>query len=599
MSAYQAPLKDIRFTLNQICDLEGMLRLPIFADTDVETANAVLEEAGRLAAGILAPLNRQGDTQGASLANGVVTTADGFREAYAAFRDGGWNGIPFDPNYGGMGLPISIANACAELWNSANMGFALCPMLTQGAIDAIGAHGSDELKKTYLEKLVTGEWTGTMNLTEPQAGSDVGALRSRAEPAGNGSWRIKGQKIFITYGEHDYTDNIIHLVLARTPGSPDGTRGISLFVVPKFLVNKDGSLGQRNDLRCITLEEKLGIHASPTAVMSFGDNEGAVGYMLGEENKGMRCMFTMMNTARLSVGIEGLAIAEGAYQHAVAYALERRQGKAIGATEPGSSAIVEHADVRRMLMTMKAQIDAMRALCYVNGQALDLARQHGDEDQRAWYGQLAELLTPLSKAWCTDLGCEVASLGVQIHGGMGFIEETGAAQYYRDARIAPIYEGTNGIQALDLVMRKLTMAGGEVVRRYISEMRDLDGALAQGGADFAATRANFTAALDGLEQASKWLLGAMADDPNSAAAGAAPYLRMFGLTVGGYLIAKGGLAAARLAGEPDADGPFFAGRIATARFYGEQLLPQAPAYLPAITAGAAPLFAIPAAQLVS
>ena len=592
MSAYQAPLKDIRFTLNQICDLEGILKLPDFAEHDGDTINAVLDEAGRLAAGVLAPLNRQGDEQGATLANGVVTTPDGFRDAYAAYRDGGWNGIQFDPQYGGMGLPLSIANACAELWNSANMGFALCPMLTQGAIDAVGVHGSDELKETYLEKLVTGHWSGTMNLTEPQAGSDVGALRSRAEPAGDGTWRIKGQKIFITYGEHDFTENIVHLVLARTPGSPEGTRGISLFVVPKFLVNPDGSLGQRNDLRCINLEEKLGIHASPTAVMSFGDNEGAVGYLLGEENKGMRCMFTMMNAARLGVGVEGMAIAEGAYQHAVAYALERRQGKAIGATDPGPSAIVEHADVRRMLMTMKAQIDAMRALCYVNGQALDLSRHHDDDEQRAWYGQLAELLTPLSKAWCTDLGCEVASLGVQIHGGMGFIEETGAAQYYRDARIAPIYEGTNGIQALDLVTRKLTMAGGEVVRRYTAEMRSLDGALSNGGEVFAKTRANLTAALDSLEEASGWLVDAMAADPNAAAAGATPYLRMFGLTVGGYLIAKGGLAAAALAAQPGADVPFLAGRVATARFYGEQLLPLGPALLPQITAGSEPLYAV-------
>ena len=599
MSEYQAPLKDIRFTLNQICDLEDILSLPKFAENDGETINAVLEEAGRLAAGVLAPLNRQGDTQGATLANGVVTTPDGFAEAYAAYRDGGWNGIQFDPNYGGMGLPLVIGNACSELWNSANMGFSLCPMLTQGAIDAIGAHGSDELKETYLEKLVTGHWTGTMNLTEPQAGSDVGALRAKAEPAADGSWRIKGQKIFITYGEHDYADNIIHLVLARTPGSPEGTRGISLFVVPKFLVNPDGSLGQRNDLRCINLEEKLGIHASPTAVMSFGDNEGAVGYMLGEENKGMRCMFTMMNTARLSVGIEGLAIAEGAYQPAVAYALERRQGRAIGATEPGASAIVEHADVRRMLMTMKAQIDAMRALCYVNGQALDLARNDEDEERRAWYGQLAELLTPLSKAWSTDLGCEVASLGVQIHGGMGFIEETGAAQYYRDARIAPIYEGTNGIQALDLVMRKLTMAGGDVVRRYLGEMRGLDQDLAQGGAAFAKMRTNLTSALDGLEEASRWLLESMASDPNAVAAGATPYLRMFGMTVGGYLLAKGALAAAALADQPGADTPFLAGRVATARFFGEQILPQAPALLAAITAGAEPLYAIPPEQLVN
>ncbi len=599
MSTYQAPLKDIRFTLSQICDLEELLTLPDFADSDGDTINAVLEEAGRLAAGILAPLNRQGDAQGATLANGVVTTPDGFRDAYAAFRDGGWNGIQFDPQYGGMGLPLVIGNACAELWNGANMGFALCAMLTQGAIEAVGAHGSEELKQTYLEQLVSGHWTGTMNLTEPQAGSDVGALRSRAEPAGDGTWRIKGQKIFITYGEHDFAENIVHLVLARTPGSPEGTQGISLFVVPKFLVNPDGSLGQRNDLRCINLEEKLGIHASPTAVMSFGDNEGAVGYLLGEENKGMRCMFTMMNTARLSVGVEGLAIAEGAYQHAVAYALERRQGKAIGATEPGPSAIVDHADVRRMLMTMKAQIDAMRALCYVNGQALDLSRHHGDREQRAWYGQMAELLTPLSKAWCTDLGCEIASLGVQIHGGMGFIEETGAAQYYRDARIAPIYEGTNGIQALDLVMRKLNMEGGEVVRRYLGEMRGLDAALANGGETFAKTRANLGAALDSLNAATRWLGEAMAADVNAAAAGATPYLRMFGLTVGGYLIAKGGLAAAAQAGEAGADAPFLAARVATACFYGEQLLPQAPALLPSITAGSEPLYAIASEQLVN
>lgn len=599
MSEYQAPLKDIRFTLSQICDLDGVLALPKFEDYDSDTINAVLEEAGRLAGGVLAPLNRQGDEQGATLLNGVVTTPDGFRDAYGAFQTGGWNGIQHDPNHDGMGLPLVIGNACAELWNSANMGFALCPMLTQGAIEAIAAHGSDELKDTYLDKLVTGAWTGTMNLTEPQAGSDVGALRSKAEPAANGTWRIKGQKIFITYGEHDYTDNIIHLVLARTPGSPEGTRGISLFVVPKFLVNPDGSLGQRNDLRCINLEEKLGIHASPTAVMSFGDNEGAVGYMLGEENKGMRCMFTMMNSARLNVGIEGLGIAEGAYQHAVAYALERRQGKAIGATEPGSSAIVEHADVRRMLMTMKSQIDAMRGLCYVNGQALDLARNHSDEDQRAWYGQLAELLTPLSKAWCTDVGVEVASLGVQIHGGMGFIEETGAAQYYRDARIAPIYEGTNGIQALDLVMRKLTMEGGSVVNRYIGEMRELDSALAAGGDAFAKTRANLKAGLDSLEEASRWLLEAMAQDPNAVAAGATPYLRMFAMTVGAYLIAKGALAAAAMMSEADADGPFLSGRIATARFYCEQLLPQAAALLPAITAGSEPLYALGTEQLVS
>ncbi|MDP6342339.1 MAG: acyl-CoA dehydrogenase [Alphaproteobacteria bacterium] len=598
MTEFQAPLKDIRFTLDRICDLSGLCELPAFADTDREVIDAALEEAGRLAAEVLAPLNRQGDLQGSKLENGVVTTPDGFKEAYAAYRDGGWNGLQFDPAYGGMGLPQVVGNVCSEMWNAANMGFALCPLLTHGAIDALHTHGSEELKAIYLEKLVSGTWTGTMNLTEPQAGSDVGALRSKAEPAADGSWRIRGQKIFITYGEHDYAENIIHLVLARTPDGPPGTRGISLFLVPKFLVNEDGGPGARNDLRCVSLEHKLGIHASPTAVMSFGDNDGAVGYLIGEENKGMRCMFTMMNAARLSVGIEGVAIAERAYQQAVAYALDRRQGQAIGASEPGPSAIVEHADVRRMLMTMKAQIDATRALCYLNGQALDLSRHHPDADERAWQGQLAELLTPLSKAWSTDLGCEIASLGVQIHGGMGFIEETGAAQHYRDARITPIYEGTNGIQAMDLVMRKLTMAGGEVVQRLLAGMRELDPALAAAGEDFAAMRANLGAAIDATEGASSWLLAAMADNPNAAAAGCSPYLRMFGLTVGGHLLAKGALAAAALAEDAGADGPFLRGRLATARFFCEQLLPQATALLPAVTGGPELLFAIDPDHLV-
>jgi len=597
MSDFRAPLKDIRFTLNHICDLPGLSAQAGSEVADLEVIDAALEEAGKLAAEVLAPLNRVGDEQGALLENGVVRTPEGFKDAYAAYRDGGWNGLPFDPDYGGMGMPMLIGSVCTELWNSANMGWALCPLLNQGAVEAIHAHGSQALKDTYLPKLVSGEWTGTMNLTEPQAGSDVGALRSKAEPAGDGSWKITGQKIFITYGEHDFADNIVHLVLARTPGAPEGTKGISLFAVPKFLVNDDGSLGRRNDLRCVSVEHKLGIHASPTCVMSYGDDGGAIGYMIGEENKGMRCMFTMMNAARLGVGIQGVAIAERAYQQAVAYANDRRQGRAIGATGPDSSAIVEHADVRRMLMTMKAQLDAVRAVCYACAEAIDLAAHHPDEDGRQRANQRVELLTPIAKAWSTDVGCEVASIGVQVHGGMGFIEETGAAQHMRDARIAPIYEGTNGIQAMDLVARKLPMAGGEVVADMLAEMRALDDDLAAAGAPFAAMRASLASAVDATAKAGDWLMQALREDANAAAAGCTPYLQMWGLTAGGYYLARGALAAQRLLADGDGDAAFLNSRIATARFFCEQLVPRVPSLLPAATAGAGILYAIEADAL--
>jgi len=597
MTDFRAPLKDIRFTLNHICDLPGLSEQIGAEVADPEVIDAALEEAGKLASEVLAPLNRTGDEQGAKLENGVVRTPDGFQAAYAAYRDGGWNGLPFDPAYGGMGMPMLIGNACTELWNSANMGWALCPLLNQGAVEAIHAHGSQELKDTYLAKLVSGEWTGTMNLTEPQAGSDVGALRSKAEPVGDGSWKISGQKIYITYGEHDFAENIVHLVLARTPGAPEGTKGISLFLVPKFLVNADGSLGQRNDLRCVSIEHKLGIHASPTCVMSYGDDGGAIGYMIGEENRGMRCMFTMMNAARLGVGIQGVAIAERAYQQAVAYANERRQGRAIGASGPGSSAIVEHADVRRMLLTMKAQLDAVRAICYATAEAIDRSLHHPDEAKRRSAGQRVELLTPIAKAWSTDVGCEVASIGVQVHGGMGFIEETGAAQHMRDARIAPIYEGTNGIQAMDLVSRKLPMAGGEVVAEMLAEMREFDAALAAAGDEFAAMRASLAVAVDATGRASDWLLAALSGDANAAAAGCTPYLQMWGLTVGGYFLARGALAAQRLLDDGASDAAFLKGRITSTRFFCEQLLPRAPALLPAATAGAGILYEIEAEAL--
>ncbi len=479
------------------------------------------------------------------------------------------------------------------------MAFALCPLLTQGAIESLIAHGTEEQKKTYLEKLVTGEWTATMNLTESHAGSDVGALRTKAEPADDGSWRISGQKIFITYGEHEMADNIIHLVLARTPGSPAGTKGISLFIVPKFLVNEDGSLGRRNDLRCVSVEEKIGIHASPTCVMSYGDNGDCVGYLIGGENNGMACMFTMMNNARLNVGLQGLAIADRAYQQAVEYALERRQGRAVGTPKGESAPIVKHADVRRMLMTMRSYVEAMRCLVYLNGAALDKAHNHSDETVRKESMGLAELLTPLSKAWCTDLGVELASTAVQVHGGMGFIEETGVGQYYRDARILPIYEGTNGIQALDLVGRKLGLQGGEPVRKLIAEMDELAHGLNGDNDDLSVISRQLGVAVTALKEATDWMYANAPNDPNAAPAGATPYLRMFATTVGGYLLAKSAKKALELKAAGDADVKFLDAKVVTAKFFATQILPQVAALLGPVTEGADLLYAIEEDDLVA
>ena len=587
--SFAAPLNDITFALRHITDLDRLAGLEGL-EADPETLEAAIAEMGRVCSEVLAPLNTVGDTTGAVLENGVVRTPPGFKEAYGEYRDGGWNSVPFDPAYGGMGLPVLAGVVMAEMLNSANMGFALCPLLNYGAVEAVHAHGSDQQKDLYLPKLISGEWTGTMNLTEPQAGSDVGALRSKAEPVGDGRWKIKGQKIFITYGEHDFAENIVHLVLARTPDSPSGTRGISLFLVPKYIPDADGNPGPRNDLRCIKLEHKLGIHASPTCVMSYGDNDECYGWMLGGENQGMRCMFTMMNNARLNVGVQGVAMAERATQAAVAYAQERRQGRGPrGGAD--SVAIVEHADVRRMLMTMKAYTEASRALCYVNAEAIDLARNSADEAERARFAALVELLTPVSKAWSTDIGCEVSSLGVQVHGGMGFIEETGAAQHMRDARIAPIYEGTNGIQAMDLVMRKLPLAGGDVVRGLFAEMRGLDADLKAAG--LASMAASLAGAIDALEQATESMFERLKAEPNAAAAGAAPYLRMFGQTVGGYLLARGAVAAvAKLATGAGEEKEFLEAKLATARFYAHQLLPLVHGLLPAATGAEEELYAI-------
>src|SRR5581483_7648052 len=478
----------------------------LYGDLDEATVDSVLEEAGKFATDVIAPLNRVGDKFGTPFKDGNVTTPPGWKEAYTAWAAAGWNGLASPEQWGGQGLPHAVNAACIEMWNSASMAFGIGPVLTMAAIDALAAHGTDDLKRIYLPKLVSGEWMGTMQLTEPQAGSDVGALRTKAERTGNGSYRITGQKIFITYGEHDLTDNIIHFVLARLPDAPPGNKGISLFLVPKFLVNADGSLGARNDVRAHSIEHKLGIHASPTCTMVYGDRGGAIGYLIGEENRGLACMFTMMNLARLAVGLQGVAIAERATQQALDYARERKQGRAVGETAAGSSPIIKHPDVKRMLMTMRALTRAARCICYATAGAID--RSRGDGDAAKASGDRAALLTPVAKAFSTDIGVEVSSLGVQVHGGMGFIEETGAAQHYRDARIAAIYEGTNGIQSIDLVMRKLPMQGGAAVRTYLDELRESVKAVrAANDRAFGATGARLAEAVDSLDRATTWLLG--------------------------------------------------------------------------------------------
>ncbi|MDQ6616726.1 MAG: acyl-CoA dehydrogenase [Actinomycetota bacterium] len=597
MPDYVPPFRDIRFVLEQVVDLPGLAQLDPFRHADADTCFGIIEEAGRFLAQVFGPLNRVGDRIGSVLGpEGNVVTPPGFRQAYKAYVDAGWGAVPFDPAFGGGGFPWVVALVIQEILTSANMAFSLCPLLNQGAIDMLTRYGTPQQQATYLEKMIAGVWTGTMNLTEPEAGSDVGALRTKAVPSGDGdgdgSWRITGQKIFITFGEHDLADNIIHLVLARVPGAPPGTKGISCFIVPKYLVNPDGSLGPRNDLRCVSIEAKLGIHASPTCVMSYGDNGGAVGYLVGQANAGMRYMFHMMNVARLSVGLEGLSVAERAYQASREYAGQRRQGRAVGAPRTESSPIIEHPDVRRMLLTMKAQVEAMRALLYTNAASMDRARHGADPDGRQAAQELVDLLTPICKAWCTDLGVAVASLAVQVHGGMGYIEETGVAQLYRDSRIAPIYEGTNGIQAIDLVTRKLPMRGGGVVKDLLGDMEALEGDLAGAGPELEPIRAGLANCVDALRQASDWLLGRVATEPNDALAGATPYLEMFGLVAGGWLLARSALAAHRMRGQGAADADFLSDKVATARFYCQQLLPGAAALLPAVTAGSAPLYAV-------
>ena len=592
MTPYEAPLADMRFVLGELAGLEEIAALPGLEDATPDLVDAVLEEAGRFGAEVLAPLNQVGDKEGCVLENGVVRTPSGFRDAYGRFVEGGWNGVPLNPDYGGQGLPWLVSTAISEIWNAANLSFALCPMLTQGAAELLSAHGSPEQKALYLPKLVEGTWNGTMNLTEPQAGSDLGRLSSRAVRE-NGRYRITGQKIFITYGEHDFTENIIHMVLARTPDGPPGIKGISLFIVPKFLVNADGSLGPRNDVRCVSIEHKLGIHASPTAVLSFGDDAGAVGYLVGEENQGIRCMFSMMNNARLAVGLEGVAVGERAYQQARAYARERVQGRALGGDDDAPVTIDHHPDVRRMLLAMKAQVEATRSLAYYVAAAIDMAKRHPDQEVRQEKQAFADLMTPVVKAWSSDAGIDIANTGVQVHGGMGYIEETGAAQHLRDARIAAIYEGTNGIQANDLIGRKVARENGTTIKAFIETMRGLDGELAASAdADVAVIRARLGDAIDALAKATDWAVETFPDDQNAVAAGAVDFLRLFGIVSGGWLMAKGALAARAKLAAGDGDSRFLKGRLASARYFADHWLTQAPTLHIAVTEGAAAVLAI-------
>ena len=572
--SYTAPLTDIRFVLEEAAGFGEVVQLPGYEATSPDLVEAILSEAAKLAENVLAPLNQPADRTGSVLENGVVRTPPGFHEAYARYVEGGWNGLAFDPEFGGQGLPLALATPVAEMWNSACMSFALCPLLNSGAVELLQVHGSAAQKQLYLGKLVSGEWTGTMNLTEPQAGSDLGALRTRAVPEGD-HYRITGQKIFITYGDHDLAPNIIHMVLARTPDAPPGSRGISLFLVPKFLLDAEGGPGQRNDVRTLSLEHKLGIHASPTCVLSYED---AIGWRIGDKNRGLECMFTMMNAARLNVGVQGLAIAERAYQQAVEFARTRVQGQPLGiARAVEGLPIIYHPDVRRMLLWMRAATEAMRGLAYYAAAMIDRSRCHPEAAERLAAQRRADLLIPVVKAWCSDLGVAVASIGIQVHGGMGYVEETGAAQYLRDARIAPIYEGTNGIQANDLVGRKLTRDHGEVVTALIKEMRQTAAALERH-----AIAGTFDQGLTALEAATAYLVEA---DDAQAAAGSVPYLTMLGTVAAGWLMARQALAAERNLATNGKDRAFLAAKLATARFYGEHFLVQAPGYLAGVTSG--------------
>lgn len=589
---YQAPVEDILFALKSAAGLPQLLESGTYNGLDEDTIRAIIEEAGKFGAEVLDPLNRLGDTTGSSLADGKVSTPEGWQSAYAQFCEGGWNALTGPEQHGGQDLPEIVSCATTEIWNAANLSFALCPLLTMGAIDALKAHGSKQLVETYLPKMVSGEWPGTMNLTEPHAGSDVGAVRTKAVPQGDGTYRLYGTKIYITYGDHDLADNIVHLVLARLPDAPEGTRGISLFLVPKVLVNDDGTLGERNDVVTANVEHKLGIHGSPTCTLKYGEGDGAVGYLVGEENRGLNVMFIMMNAARLAVGLQGVAIADRATQQALAYAKERPQGRGPHAKRGEMSPIIEHADIRRTIMTMKSLTQASRMICLVTARELDLAERGTTQEARLQGQMRSALLTPVAKAFSTDIGVEVASMGIQVHGGMGFMEETGAAQYYRDARILPIYEGTNGIQAIDLVTRKLPLGDGAVVAAYIDELSEtIDELKASNQPAFGKMAERLDEGLGALRSASLWMGEQIQSNPEAALAGATPYLRLFGLAAGGVYLAKGALMAARENGGSDRD------HIALARFFAETQVPGASGLALSIIEGADSLLSMPIERL--
>ena len=593
MSSYSAPLRDMHFVLRELAGIEQVGRLPGYEEATPDTIDAVLEEAGKFASGVLAPLNATGDQAGAIWRDGDVAMPAGFKEAYRQFVENGWNGIGCEPEFGGQGMPKVVVAAVQEAWKASNMAFSLCPLLTTGAIEAITLNGSPELKATYLPKMIEGSWTGTMNLTEPQAGSDLALVRSRAVPQGDGTYKIFGQKIFITYGEHDMTDNIIHLVLARTPDAPEGVKGISLFVVPKFLLNADGSPGARNDARCVSIEHKLGIHASPTCVMAYGDSGGAVGYLVGKENEGLKYMFVMMNAARFAVGLEGVAIAERAYQQALQYARERIQGRDL-ADGSGPVPIIRHPDIRRMLMLMKSQTEAMRALAYVVAAAHDAAARHPDPEERKRNQAFVDLMIPVVKGWSTETGNEIASLGVQIHGGMGFIEETGAAQHLRDARITTIYEGTTGIQANDLIGRKIAREGGATIKAVLGIMRQVEAELAsQSGEEFTAIHAGFSRGVQALAEAATYIATNFSKDILGVHVGAVPFLRLMGIVSGGWQMARAALVAQRKLAAGEGDAGYYKSKISTARFFADHLLSQAPGLAATVVKGGASALAVP------
>jgi 3-(methylthio)propanoyl-CoA dehydrogenase len=575
VASYSAPLRDMQFVLNELADLEGITRLPGYTDVTPELVETLLDAAGKFAADVIAPLNASGDREGAKFKDGAVTTPKGFKEAYRRYVADGWNALAIPAGHGGQGLPQLVSAPVQEIWQAANMSYALCSLLTQGAVEALILSGSEELKKRFLPKMVSGEWTGSMNLSEPQAGSDLAAVRCRAERDGD-HYKLTGQKIFITYGEHDWTENIIHMVLARTPDAPAGVKGISMFLVPKILVNADGSLGKRNDVHCASIEHKLGIHASPTAVMSYGESSGAIGYLIGEENRGLEYMFIMMNLARFDVGVQGLGIADRAWQQARAYAKERVQSADIGERRGQPVTIIHHPDVRRMLMSMKSRVEAMRAVAYVTASTLDRAMHHPDETQREQAQALVDLMIPVVKGWCTENAIDITSLGIQVHGGMGYVEETGAAQHFRDARITTIYEGTTGIQAKDLIGRKIARDRGMTAKALISLMRVTEKQL-KGAQDetLKAIYMRLSAGIEALEVTVDWLVTEYPNNVKAAAAGSVPFLMLVGIVSGGWQMARAALAAQKKLDAGTGDASFYGAKLATARFYADHELTRA------------------------